>query len=314
MICPICKKNTNKIITDTLRDGSKRKVFLCQHCELGILSGHQTADELKKFYAKNYRAIGKPKLESKSNPKELFEIYKQFQTDRLRLLKPYLKKNKKLLEVGCSAGMFLWPAKKLVGEAVGIDFDIDSAKFTAKKCVAKTYSTDISETPLKKNYFDIIVAFQTLEHVKDLTDFIGKYATYLKKGGTMAIEVPNLYDSLAHIYDLPNHYKFFYHSAHLWYFTEKSLLKLMEKCSFAGKVFHIQDYNILNHMNWILNDKPQPDCLPGLSAPVLPLRKTISPGTRTALNNFIAKTDKEYKKLLAQLKITSNIIFIGKKL
>src|SRR3990167_5155537 len=107
MICPICKKNTDKIIADTLRDSSKQKVFLCQHCGLGMLDQRQTDDELKKFYAKNYRAIGKPKLESKSNPKELFEIYSKFQSGRLRMIKPYLKKNKKLLEVGGSAGIFL---------------------------------------------------------------------------------------------------------------------------------------------------------------------------------------------------------------
>src|SRR3989344_4524819 len=282
MICPICKKNTDKIIADTLRDSSKQKVFLCQHCGLGMLDQRQTDDELKKFYAKNYRSIGKPKLESESNPEELFEIYSQFQNDRLRLLRPYFDKKNKVLEVGCSAGMFLWHIKKLVVESIGHDFDM-------------------------------IAAFQVLEHVQNPPGFIKKHAAYLKKGGVMAIEVPNLYDVLVHIYNLPNHYRFFYHSAHLWYFTEKSLIKLMEKCGFTGKIFHIQDYNVLNHMNWILNDKPQPDCLPGLSEPKLPLRKTVSPKLAAALNDFIVDTDKKYKKLLAQFKITSNIIFIGKK-
>ena len=313
MICPICKKNTDKIIADTLRDSSKQKVFLCQHCGLGMLDQRQTDDELKKFYAKNYRSIGKPKLESESNPEELFEIYSQFQNDRLRLLRPYFDKKNKVLEVGCSAGMFLWHIKKLVVESIGLDFDISSAKFAAKKCGIKTYTENITETSLKKHYFDMIAAFQVLEHVQNPPGFIKKHAAYLKKGGVMAIEVPNLYDVLAHIYNLPNHYRFFYHSAHLWYFTEKSLIKLMEKCGFTGKIFHIQDYNVLNHMNWILNDKPQPDCLPGLSEPKLPLRKTVSPKLAAALNDFIVDTDKKYKKLLAQFKITSNIIFIGKK-
>ena len=313
MICQICEKNTNRTIADTLRDGAKRKVFFCPHCELGILDSDKTEKELKKFYASQYRAIGKPKLASISNPKELFEIYSRFQDARLRLLKPYFNKNKKLLEVGCSAGMFLWHAKKSVGETVGIDFDSKSAKFAAEKCDIKTYITDITETPLRKNYFDIIAAFQTLEHVKNPIDFIGKHATYLKKDGVMAIEVPNLYDSLAHIYNLPNHYKFFYHSAHLWYFTEKSLLELMKKCGLVGKVFHIQDYNILNHMNWLLNDRPQQDCLPGLSAPVLPIKKTTAPKIYASLNKFIIETDKKYKNLLAKMKITSNMLFVGQK-
>lgn len=309
MNCPLCHKPTPTVITRELRRGEERKVFFCCRCELGILDSKISAEELKKFYAAEYRQS--PKLTSHGNPAELFSTFAPLQYNRLRLLRPYLTKKTKLLEVGCSAGMFLYQVKKQVGEIVGIDFDVTSAKYAAQKCHCQIYTTDITETPLPKKYFDIIVALQTLEHVEDPRQFILNLKEYLRPGGTIMIEVPNLYDVLAHVYNLPNHYKFFFHAAHLWYFTEKSLTKLMADSGFKGRVYHQQDYNILNHLHWIQGDTPDPRSFAGLNPPHFPFRANVSPKIKKTLERFITKTDKDYKKILTDLGITSNITFVG---
>lgn len=311
MICILCKKRTDNIITNELRGGEKLSVFYCQNCDLGMLGLGMTAEKIKKYYEKEYRKIASPRLGFATNPKELFETAVPFQQDRIRLLKKHLGKNKRLLEVGCSAGMFLWHAHRYVKEAVGIDYDSRSAKFAARKCGCRTYDKDIGQTDLKKKSFDVICAFQTLEHVQDPVDFIARYRKYLRPGGVMAIEVPNLRDALVYAYNLPNHKKFFYHISHPWYFTEKSLQKLMKKSGFRGKVFHIQDYNIFNHINWIINDKPQPSFSPGLSSPKVNFRKNIEPKIKSEIGRFVIKMDESYKNKLSDLKITSNIFYIG---
>src|SRR3989344_5718435 len=96
MNCPICRKPASKVITRELRKSEKKKVFLCSRCELGILDSHQSAAELKQFYAKDYRR--KPGLTSQSNPEELFATFSQYQDGRLKLLAPYLQPKTKLLE------------------------------------------------------------------------------------------------------------------------------------------------------------------------------------------------------------------------
>jgi len=311
--CPICKNSIRETLAKKLRDGSNRDVFYCKKCELGILDDKRSEKELKKFYASKYRKKKDMKTIGQSNPKELFDTSSPFQEDRIKLLKPYFGKNKRLLEIGCSAGMFLYHAKKHMGEVVGMDYDIASAKYASKKCKCKIYTDDIENTNLKENSFDIICSFQALEHMKDPEKFLKKIKKYLKPNGIIAVEVPNLYDSLAYVYNLPNHKQFFFHSSHLWYFTEKSLKKLMSKVSFKGKVAHIQDYNIMNHMNWIINDDSDKDYTKGLSSPTLPIRKNIPTSISKSLDTFIKKTDKEYKKELSRLKITSNMMFIGQK-
>jgi len=299
------------VIADELRDGAKQKVYYCESCALGALDSDLTDKKLKEFYANDYREVGKPKLEENSDAKELFDIYSKFQTDRINFLKPYFRKDKTLLEVGCSSGMFLYHAKKYVKEVVGIDYDIQSAEFAREKCKCRVYTTDIEETDLARKSFDIIAIFQTLEHVEDPKKLIATLKKYLKPDGVIAIEVPNLHDALAHVYDLPNHRKFYFHSSHLWYFTEKSLQKLMEDLDFDGSVSYVQDYNFLNHIHWLDQDAPDADPIRGLSKPTLPFRADVDEQIKERLSQFIEDADARYKKELAELGITSNLFYIG---
>ena len=311
MRCLLCGGKVNTVIARELRDG-RAPVFYCKRCDLGILGTVAQENKLKKYYDGEYRKTTSQKLGSGMNPRGIFSMGIDFQDHRINFLKKYFGKNKRLLEVGCSAGMFLWHAKKYVKEVVGIDYDSRSAKFTADKCKCKTYDKDIEQTNLKEKSFDIICAFQTLEHVGNPLDFIAKYKKYLKPSGIMAIEVPNLYDPLLYLYDVPYYQKFYFHKSHLWYFTPTSLAKLMYKNDFQGKVFPLQEYNILNHMNWIYTNAPQATATPGRIKPILSLRKDLDPKVKKNLNNFIQSVDLGYKNKLGELGATSCLFYIGK--
>lgn len=314
MNCLLCKKYTNKIIAKQLRDGTKSDVYFCEKCELGFLPSSIISEKkLKEFYEKKYRKIGTPTLGTPANPAELFKTYSKFQSQRIKLLRPHLKKKDVLLEMGCSAGMFLHKVKPYVNKIYGLDFDKTSAEWAAKKCRCTVFSDELKNTNLTQNSLDAVCAFQTLEHANNPEKLIKEIRAYLKTNGLIAIEVPNLYDALAHIYDLPNYYKFFFHKAHIWYFTKKSLGKLMRKLGFEGEIYHMQDYNILNHMHWLEQDTPSSNCERGLSSPIFPFKKTVSSKIKNELNKFIQTVDDSYKKKLEDLEIASNIMFIGRK-
>ena len=295
MNCYICNKKVTQLLTDTLRDGQKKNVYFCPDCDLGILDNQKTQTELRQYYKHIYRT---------DRPEKLFADFFPFQQDRLKLLKPYLNKNVKLLEVGCSAGMFLNHIKASVKEIAGLDYDIKSSKFTSDLCSCKVYN---NEKKLPRDYFDIICLFQTLEHVHNPELFLQDVLKSLKYNGLVYIEVPNLYDALVSTYDIPFHYTFFFHTAHLWYFSEKSLIKLMTKLGFKGKVKFVQDYNLLNHLAWANTGMLQ-DYIGGRALPNLPLKQ------HEELNKFFIKIDAEYKQLLSKLKITSNIHYIGRRI
>ncbi|MFC1643982.1 methyltransferase domain-containing protein [Candidatus Omnitrophota bacterium] len=314
MKCLLCDKDTQEIVTKRLRNGEKRNVYYCEECEVTMLDNNCSDVDLREFYDKKYRKKFKPKLNKGSSPQELFDIYSNFQEGRIQLIKKFLTKEMRLLEVGCSAGMFLSHVKNYVSEIVGIDYDSEAARFASKKCSCPVFDNDIEDTDLDEQTFDIICMFQTLEHVKDPHKFLEKYRRYLKPKGIMYVEVPNLYDSLISAYNLPGHHNFYFHSAHSWYFTEKSLNILMQRAKFGGKIYFSQDYNIINHMHWISADAPQQDCIQGLSAPYLPLRDNLELHKKEELNSFIKRVDFEYKEMLVKLGITSNLSFIGRKI
>lgn len=313
MRCYLCGKRTNKVVTKELRNGERRKVYYCGACELGMLDDERSDNELMKFYNSEYRKKFKPNLSKGTDPGELFNIYSEFQSKRIALVKKFLTKKMKLLEVGCSAGMFLYSIKRYVGEVAGIDYDSRSVRFASKKCRCRVFSEDITQTELKDEKFDIICMFQVLEHAKNPHDFLVKYRDYLKPGGIIYVEVPNIKDALIYAYELPDHYKFYFHAAHLSYFSAKSLGRLMKTAGFKGRIYYTQDYNILNHMHWLGVDAPQGDCISGLSLPKLPLRNNLEKNKARQLNDLIQKFDREYKKTLSKLGITSNLAFIGRK-
>jgi hypothetical protein len=125
--------------------------------------------------------------------------------------------------------------------------------------------------------------------------------------------VPNIYDALRYAYDLPNHSRFYFHNAHLWYFSEKSMELLMHRLGFSGHVEFSQSYNVLNHFHWIDTDMPQKSCISGLSAPSFSFKNDLNKGIAEKLNEFILTADFYYKDLLKNLKIADNLIYIGRK-
>lgn len=302
MRCILCNKNLKHTITNKLRGGEKRNVYYCKNCDIGILDDKDL--DLRGFYEHEYRKKYTPVLDKPSTPEELFNVYEKYQKDRVGLIKPYLRKDMKLLEVGCSAGQFLYHVKPLVREIYGYELDKNCFKYAKKK-------TDCQKFAFRGESFDIICLFQTLEHIQNPLRYLGILASFLKPNGIIYIEVPNIDDALISTYSLPNHYTFYFHKAHLWYFSKKSLLSITHQLGFEGKVYFSQDYNILNHFNWILTDSPQKSCNDGLSIPKLPLRGSEAKCRR--LQGFTERIDKEYKTLLNKLEISSNISFIGRR-
>lgn len=311
--CPLCGSRATAVLTNRIRGDVRRRVFHCAKCDLGILE-NGTQAEAEKFYKKAYREQHSHKINAGAAAKELFDAYVPFQRDRLKLLRPYFGKKKRLIEVGCSSGMFLYHAKKEVGEVVGVDYDAPAARYAAKVCGCKTYGTDISKTPIPKASADIVCAFQTLEHVNDPVGFLQTLGEYVKPGGILAIEVPNLYDALRALYNLPNYHTFYFHDAHPWYFSGKSLTKAMKKAGFEGAVHYLQDYNVLNHLHWADSDSPKQGGVTQLAPPELPLRELAPKAARVGVTNLLRKFDGDYKRLLTRHHLTSNLFFIGKKI
>lgn len=308
--CPICLTNTDKILTNKLRRG-EGIVYYCKNCDLGFLD--KKIENIKEYYDKEYREEYSHKAEKNTtHAKEIFDIYKNYQKDRLDILNKYTTKKESLLEVGSSAGQFLSHLKDEFKVLNGIELDSLCCEFV-KNNLHIDVDNDFLESSKfnKKEFYDTVCSFQVLEHTSNPVEFLKSINSVLKKDGKAFIEVPNLYDPLLSVWNVPSYNTFYYHSAHTFYFSYKSLLDISNKAGFKIiDTIYLQDYNILNHLNWIMNDSPQGDCKMGLDKPLLEGRDDeISDW----LNDKIQELNKEYFKKLSNSKKTSNIMVVLEK-
>ncbi len=307
--CPLCETTSREILTTELRRGNG-VVFFCGLCDHGFLVSDQLIDA-NEYYASEYRKeVSHVASGQSTDARELFQIYSKYQHERLRLVTPYLTPSTTLLEVGASAGQFLAHVKNLVLRADAIELDRDCVEFLRSQLNIDADSEILRASKFSDEQYDIVCSFQVLEHIDTPISFLRDLRQSMKSGGTAFIEVPNLRDPLLTAWDVEAYRKFYYHSAHLHYFTQSSLRKAAIEAGFDEKqirIEFIQDYNLLNHLNWLVNGTPQATCDPGLSP--VHLDGANTPIARW-LESEIQRLNTEYVARLADAGLTSNLMMI----
>ncbi|WP_110114963.1 class I SAM-dependent methyltransferase [Bacillus sp. CGMCC 1.16541] len=105
----------------------------------------------------------------------------------------------RVLDFACGSGFgsqsMAKAAKKRINEIVGIDIDGDSIKYAN----AHYYHPSVTfvqadavdpSLPEKLGQFDVIVSFETLEHIENEAQYMNNIFQMLKPGGTLVISTP----------------------------------------------------------------------------------------------------------------------------
>jgi len=308
-LCPFCKRTSEIIMTEELRRG-KGRVFFCKNCEVGFLEKFITNEE--EYYNNVYRKkYSHRSVSCETNPSELFNIYKSFQNDRLSILKQYASGKNSLLEIGASAGQFLVHVKDLFPIVNAIELDSSCVSYIQEMFSIDADNKTLEHSKFKNKTYDICCSFQVMEHTSDPKQYLQSIFKALNHKGIALIEVPNLYDPLISVWNIHEYSKFYYHEAHNFYFTEEFLRRLSQETGFTVlQTYFLQDYNLLNHLNWIMNKQPQTTCEIGLNIPEV---KSTETEIGTWLSQKLQDLNSEYIKKLSEHKKTSNIMMVLQK-
>jgi 2-polyprenyl-3-methyl-5-hydroxy-6-metoxy-1,4-benzoquinol methylase len=305
--CPLCTSETSEILAHQLRRGSGMVRF-CPACDHGYLVQEQVVDA-KEYYGELYRQEYSHNAEAAAtHAREIYRVYKNYQQDRLHHISPHLTARTRLLEVGASAGQFLIHVKDKVNEVNAIELDTACCAFLSGELDIEADAEFLENSRFADQIYDVVCAFQVIEHVEQPVEFLKTLRQATKKGGTIFIEAPNLHDPLLSVWDVPTYRKFFYHSAHLHYFTDASLSKVARDAGFRPDQIEIsftQDYNLLNHLHWIMNNGPQADCHVGLSE--INLRGS-NQEIAAWLTEEVRSVNRKYMAKLIAAKCTSNML------
>ena len=305
--CPICSRHSEDVLTTQMRRG-KGTVYLCKNCNHGFFVTQEDLDA-KEYYASEYRKEYSHNSEqAATNAKELFDVYKNYQKDRLSFILSNEKDSKTLLEVGASSGQFLYHLKDSFEVINAIELDLACCNFLKNELNIKADSEYLRESIFSNEIYDVVCSFQVLEHVPNPVDFLQDLKISSKVGHNIYVEVPNLNDPLLSVWSPQSYREFFYHSAHLHYFTEDSLMKVAIEAGFKEEnieIFYTQDYNLLNHLHWIMNDSPQDNCHTGLSEVKLEGKNN---SISEWLTEELASLNKRYVNKLIENQSTSNMM------
>lgn len=117
-----------------------------------------------------------------------------FQSRRKYLIELLKKvpKNSKILDIGCSSGIFLKDLEKSgfdINNLYGVDISKEAIANCRTNGIPNAFVMDGQNITLNEQ-FDIIVASDCLEHLKDDTAAIKNWKSLLKENGKMFVFVP----------------------------------------------------------------------------------------------------------------------------
>jgi 2-polyprenyl-3-methyl-5-hydroxy-6-metoxy-1,4-benzoquinol methylase len=139
-------------------------------------------------------------------------------------------RNGRLLDVGCTFGLFLDTAKKAGWDMHGCDISPDAVSMSKKMFGLKNVRTgSVRKAGFKKNQFDVVTLFEVIEHMERPLDEMKDIRNVLKKDGYVVIHTGNLGSLTAKIRGRNNSY---FQLGHIVYFSKKTLRELLEKAGF----------------------------------------------------------------------------------
>lgn len=253
MKCRICDYEDVKTIYDgPIRSGGAESSFeegftvkKCAACGVEFLDPFP--GDLKSFYeTERYWTTRQGEIDVANLQKKLDEEQlrwlDEIGMDRLR--------GSRVADFGCGAGLFLDLIKGVASETIGIDL----ASYFSQHLEANGHHYIQYVNDVEREWLDIAVSFDTLEHQEDPQIFLQSVYNSLKPGGIFFMGVPNQNDFLKRI--VPAYMSFFYHKSHLFYFSAEALTDLLRKTGFrVCSVSFVHKYDLMNLIGWTRDGK-----------------------------------------------------------
>lgn len=206
-------------------------LFRCWQC--GFVSADFRLEDsyLQALYAKEY-FFGNEYRDYQADETEL-KVNFSNRWEQLKRVVPRIE-SCKVFEVGCAFGYFLDAIKGSVKEVGGVDISADAVAYATKSLGLAAICGDYTDVSFSQPR-DLIVMWDTIEHLKRPDIFIDKASRDLADGGYLALTTGDIGALMARVRG--KHWRMIHPPTHLHYFSVPTLTKLLERYGF--EVVHI---------------------------------------------------------------------------
>ncbi|MBI3920323.1 MAG: class I SAM-dependent methyltransferase [Armatimonadetes bacterium] len=203
----------------------------CRRCGYVYCNPIPTDEELFSYYDESY-------VDSE-------EWERTFRHDRQRVFRNGLRRigrfagsssssscdSPKLLDIGCSLGIFLDMARERGFNCFGVEVSRPAAEFAARQPGLHVLTGTLHQAGFDSGFFDVVTLWDVLEHVSDPLSVLQEARRVLKSGGLLVVRVPNvgfhLVRSRIVAQFLPTHDVGLDTLNHLNHFSARSLSRLL---------------------------------------------------------------------------------------
>jgi 2-polyprenyl-3-methyl-5-hydroxy-6-metoxy-1,4-benzoquinol methylase len=152
-----------------------------------------TTIKIYKCLDSNYRFYYPFTLAGKSDLYEALQKYDWYYGLRKehQVAETFIESSFNVLEIGCGSGFFLQKLQSKNIKCTGLEFNLEAIK-TGREQGLNILKQDVCEHSNDEHEkYDIVCAFQVLEHICQVGDFIQAALDCLKPGGKLIVGVPN---------------------------------------------------------------------------------------------------------------------------
>ncbi|MBF0353756.1 MAG: class I SAM-dependent methyltransferase [Alphaproteobacteria bacterium] len=250
--CRLCGSKRLDIICRRIKSGIDANVLRCQDCCLVFLEDKFFEPKrIAELYQGSYQYV--PSLdELVGTPHDPYKI-------KAERIAQYLDPAQtSLFEIGAGSGQFARVVRDRVKRLVCQEFNSDQADSLRQLYSAEVYTEGLEEIVLE-DVFDVVVYLHVLEHIPDPLAWLRQTMSYVKPGGILYIEVPNVRDPLLSLYRVSGYDQMYFRQPHLFYYDQNTLRLMLERAGFKHmKIGVDQTYSLTNHLHWTDCKTPQP--------------------------------------------------------